>query len=129
MKFVIQQRLKKTVHQCTLFDVCHLQYLLWLYCIEPEKPGNITVTSRETDYLNISWTLSGGRVDYYEVNISNEELTYLYSITTSVTAVSFINLHPGRLYRIIVTAVAGRFTSTSDQSSIATGKLNILYYS
>ncbi|XP_076026463.1 receptor-type tyrosine-protein phosphatase eta-like isoform X3 [Genypterus blacodes] len=88
---------------------------------KPEKPENITVTSRGHGHLNLSWTLPGGRVDHYEVNISNEELTYLtYNITTAVTAVSFIALNPGRVYGIVVTAAAGPFTSTSDQSSIAT---------
>ncbi|KAF7668966.1 hypothetical protein LDENG_00273380, partial [Lucifuga dentata] len=87
---------------------------------KPEKPGNITVTTRETEHLSISWSLPGGRVDYYLVNISNEELKkiYLCNVTTMATAVSVLN--PGRIYHVTVTAMAGRFSNTSDQSSLAT---------
>ncbi|XP_042268585.1 receptor-type tyrosine-protein phosphatase eta isoform X4 [Thunnus maccoyii] len=86
----------------------------------PENPGNITVTARGTDNLSINWTLPEGRVDYYMVNISNENLLYSYSNTTAITSAHFTGLHPGRVYVITVTAVAGNFRKTSDQSSFAT---------
>uniref|UniRef100_UPI003AACB5E9 receptor-type tyrosine-protein phosphatase eta n=1 Tax=Centroberyx gerrardi TaxID=166262 RepID=UPI003AACB5E9 len=86
----------------------------------PEKPGNIQVTARGTDILNIDWTLPSGKVDHYVVNISNEELMFLYNSTTGLTTVSFSPLYPGRIYVITVTAVAGHFSNTSDQSTLAT---------
>ncbi|XP_044212573.1 receptor-type tyrosine-protein phosphatase eta isoform X1 [Thunnus albacares] len=86
----------------------------------PENPGNITVTARGTDNLSINWTLPEGRADYYMVNISNENLLYSYSNTTANTSAHFTGLHPGRVYVITVTAVAGNFRKTSDQSSFAT---------
>ncbi|XP_078024164.1 receptor-type tyrosine-protein phosphatase eta isoform X8 [Epinephelus lanceolatus] len=97
---------------------------------EPEKPENIGITARGTNYLNISWTLPEGRVDYYVVNISNEGLPYLYSIKTSVNTAHLTGLHPGRIYFITVTSVAGNFMAVSDQASFATeptppGPINI----
>ncbi|XP_071395777.1 receptor-type tyrosine-protein phosphatase eta-like [Centroberyx affinis] len=86
----------------------------------PEKPGNIQVTAKGTDNLNIDWTLPSGKVDHYVVNISNEEVRFLSSNTTGLTTVSFSPLYPGRIYIITVTAVAGHFSNTSDQSTLAT---------
>ncbi|XP_029290476.1 receptor-type tyrosine-protein phosphatase eta-like isoform X3 [Cottoperca gobio] len=85
---------------------------------KPEKPENISVTARGTDYLNISWTLPNGRVDHYVVNITNE--IYLYCNVTTVTTVLFTDLNPGRLFFINVIAVSGIFSKMSDQSSFAT---------
>ncbi|MEQ2269292.1 hypothetical protein XENORESO_002466 [Xenotaenia resolanae] len=86
----------------------------------PVKPVNIRVASRSTDNLNINWTLPEGRVDYYSVNISNQNLAYYNTSKTNDTMVIFSGLHPGRLFLITVTAVAGNLTSTSDQFSFAT---------
>ncbi|KAM4618292.1 receptor-type tyrosine-protein phosphatase eta-like [Polymixia lowei] len=87
---------------------------------KPEKPGDIKVTTRGTNFLNINFTLPGGKVDRYVVNISNEELAIQHSNTTDVTTASLSALYPGRIYVITVTAVAGNFSSTSDQVSLAT---------
>ncbi|KAK9516915.1 hypothetical protein VZT92_024823 [Zoarces viviparus] len=86
----------------------------------PEKPQDIMVTARGTNYLNISWTLPSGRVDRFVVTISDERQNHLYSNTTAVTTASFTDLHPGRLFFINVTAVAGDFNNMSNQSSFAT---------
>ncbi|XP_049429858.1 receptor-type tyrosine-protein phosphatase eta [Epinephelus fuscoguttatus] len=87
---------------------------------EPEKPENISITARGTNYLSISWTLREGRVDHYVVNISNEGLAYLYSNKTSVNTAHLTGLHPGRIYSITVTSVAGNFMEVSDPTSFAT---------
>ncbi|KAL7403339.1 hypothetical protein ABVT39_027926 [Epinephelus coioides] len=87
---------------------------------EPEKPENINITARGTNYLSINWTLPEGRVDHYVVNISNEGLAYLYSNKTSVNTAHLTGLHPGRIYFITVTSVAGNFMEVSDQASFAT---------
>ncbi|MEQ2228056.1 hypothetical protein ILYODFUR_004786, partial [Ilyodon furcidens] len=86
----------------------------------PVKPVNVSVASRSTDNLKINWTLPEGRVDYYSVNISNQNLSYYNTSKTNDTMVMFSGLHPGRLFLITVTAVAGNLTSTSDQFSFAT---------
>ncbi|XP_049928086.1 receptor-type tyrosine-protein phosphatase eta isoform X2 [Epinephelus moara] len=87
---------------------------------EPEKPENIRITARGTNYLSISWTLPEGRVDHYVVNISNEELTYLYSNETSANTAHLTGLYPGRIYFIRVASVAGNFMEVSDRASFAT---------
>ncbi|MED6257088.1 hypothetical protein ATANTOWER_009842 [Ataeniobius toweri] len=86
----------------------------------PVKPVNVRVASRSTDNLNINWTLPEGRVDYYSVNISNQNVSYYNTSKTNDTMVIFSGLHPGRLFLITVTAVAGNLTNTSDQFSFAT---------
>ncbi|XP_068169430.1 receptor-type tyrosine-protein phosphatase eta-like [Antennarius striatus] len=86
----------------------------------PGKPGNLTVTTRGTNYLNISWTLPEGSFDNFEVNISNKALQYFFSSNTTNTAAHFTDLFPGRMFVITVTAVAGTFRNSSDQSSFAT---------
>ncbi|KAK1887148.1 Receptor-type tyrosine-protein phosphatase eta [Dissostichus eleginoides] len=84
----------------------------------PEKPENIKITARGTSYLTIEWALLLGRADHYVVNISNE--IYSNSTTTAGMVADFTDLFPGRLYDITVTAVAGNFSETSEQSSFAT---------
>lgn len=100
---------------------------LLLYCSGPEKPGNITITARGTDNLKIHWVLPEGSFEHYVVNISNEELEYFYSNTTTVNTAHFTDLYPGRIFVITVTAVAGNFTDTSEQSLFATCKFKTPY--
>ncbi|KAM6936903.1 receptor-type tyrosine-protein phosphatase eta-like [Xenentodon cancila] len=83
---------------------------------KPENPANITVTGRGTDSLNISWTLTKGRVDNYVVNISNDDLMYWKPYKTSVSMASLTGLRPGRLYVITVNSVAGAFENSSTTS-------------
>lgn len=85
------------------------------------------ITAQGTYNLGINWTLPSGRVDYYMANISDINQKYLFSNTTQVTAASFSALYPGRVHVITVTAVAGSFTNTSNQSYFATGKFDIQY--
>ncbi|XP_053174860.1 receptor-type tyrosine-protein phosphatase eta [Scomber japonicus] len=86
----------------------------------PVNPENITVTAQGTNNMTIRWTLPEGRVDHYIVNISNGNLQFSYSNTTTITTAHFTSLHPGRVFDITVTAVAGKFSNTSDQYSFAT---------
>ncbi|KAE8296482.1 Receptor-type tyrosine-protein phosphatase eta [Larimichthys crocea] len=86
----------------------------------PDQPKDIISTAPGTRDLNISWTLPTGRVDSYVVNISNADLDYSYSQTTTVNMANFTSLNPGRVYDITVTAVAGSFYNTSVQTSHAT---------
>ncbi|XP_010764284.1 receptor-type tyrosine-protein phosphatase eta-like, partial [Notothenia coriiceps] len=84
----------------------------------PEKPENIKITARGTSDLTIEWTLPSGIADHYVVNISNQNDSN--STTTAGKEANFTDLFPGRLYDIKVTAVAGNFSETSEQSSFAT---------
>ncbi|XP_040893831.1 receptor-type tyrosine-protein phosphatase eta isoform X3 [Toxotes jaculatrix] len=86
----------------------------------PEKPVNIVIISRGTDNLNISWTLSQGKADRYEVNISNSPLMYFNITETVATTALFPNLYPGRIYVITVTAKAGPLSDKSEPFSFAT---------
>uniref|UniRef100_A0A3Q1EYV8 protein-tyrosine-phosphatase n=1 Tax=Acanthochromis polyacanthus TaxID=80966 RepID=A0A3Q1EYV8_9TELE len=87
----------------------------------PDKPENISAVPG-TDDLIISWTLPRGRVDDYVVNVSHEDPSYSYSNSTRTadTTANFADLYPGRIFAIVVTAVAGDFHNSSDSSSFAT---------
>ncbi|XP_045061143.1 receptor-type tyrosine-protein phosphatase eta-like [Coregonus clupeaformis] len=85
---------------------------------------------RGTSELNVTWTLPGGSVDQYNVNISNAALSYTSSQTTQTTMASFTGLQSGMLYEVTVTAVAGPFSNQSARGQLATvpnppGPLNI----
>lgn len=79
-------------------------------------------TARGTDYLNINWTLSQGRVDYYMVNISNADVPYNNGTKTTANTSTFTGLLPGRVFTVTVTAVVGVLTNMSNQASFATCK-------
>ncbi|XP_073327843.1 uncharacterized protein [Pagrus major] len=79
----------------------------------PDMPEDITITARGTNYLNISWTLRQGGFELYVVNISNQDLAFSGSTTTTDNTTNFAGLRPGRLFDIAVTAVAGDFSNTS----------------
>ncbi|XP_029524358.1 receptor-type tyrosine-protein phosphatase eta-like isoform X3 [Oncorhynchus nerka] len=96
----------------------------------PKQPVNIVATRPGTSQLNVTWTLPGGRVDQYNVNISNAALSYTSSQTTQTTMASFTGLQSGRVYEVTVTAVAGHFRNQSATGQLATvpnppGPLNI----
>lgn len=107
-------------------EYCFFNQLLLLHGIGPDQPKDIISTAPGTRDLNISWTLPTGRVDSYVVNISNADLDYSYSQTTTVNMANFTSLNPGRVYDITVTAVAGSFYNTSVQTSHATRKFKTL---
>uniref|UniRef100_A0A673YMT0 protein-tyrosine-phosphatase n=1 Tax=Salmo trutta TaxID=8032 RepID=A0A673YMT0_SALTR len=96
----------------------------------PKQPGNIVAKGLGTSQLNVTWTLPGGSVDQYNVNISNAALSYTSSQTTQTTTASFTGLQSGRVYEVTVTAVAGHFSNQSATGQLATvpnppGPLNI----
>ncbi|XP_055078519.1 receptor-type tyrosine-protein phosphatase eta [Periophthalmus magnuspinnatus] len=81
---------------------------------EPTRPDDVTLMERGTNSLKINWTLPGGRVDHYEVQAGQNKNK------TNSLWFQFLNLSPGRLYTISVTAVAGNFTNSSEPSEFAT---------
>ncbi|XP_064786416.1 receptor-type tyrosine-protein phosphatase eta isoform X3 [Oncorhynchus masou masou] len=86
----------------------------------PKQPVNIVATGPGTSQLNVTWTLPGGRVDQYNVDISNAALSYTSSQTTQTTKASFTGLQSGRVYEVTVTAVAGHFKNQSATVQLAT---------
>ncbi|XP_054888010.1 receptor-type tyrosine-protein phosphatase eta-like isoform X1 [Poeciliopsis prolifica] len=90
----------------------------------PVKPVKVQVESRTSDNITITWALPEGRVDHYSVNISNSSSNYS-NLTVNATRAVFSGLLPGRIFIFTVTAVAGTFTSTSDQFSFATYPLYV----
>ncbi|XP_067357782.1 receptor-type tyrosine-protein phosphatase eta [Channa argus] len=93
----------------------------------PQMPSDITSTKKGTDYLIISWTLRSGRVDYYVVNITEINQKYSYSNLATATTANLTNLNPGRMHVITVTAVAGNYANTSNQSYVATAPVPPAY--
>lgn len=88
----------------------------------PEKPENVIVTERGTRNLNISWSSADSERVRFVVNISNEDLGYAVSNEATVSNMVCANLFPGRIFNVIVSAVAGNFTNTSDPFQLATCK-------
>ncbi|XP_034144076.1 receptor-type tyrosine-protein phosphatase eta isoform X3 [Esox lucius] len=98
-------------------------------CTYPTQPGNIMAATQGTTQLNVSWTLPGGRVDYYNVRISNATWNNTNGQINQTWAI-FTLLLPGRVYGATVTAVAGSLSNQSAKAQLATvptppGPLNI----
>uniref|UniRef100_A0A3B3XAX1 protein-tyrosine-phosphatase n=1 Tax=Poecilia mexicana TaxID=48701 RepID=A0A3B3XAX1_9TELE len=85
-----------------------------------EGANRTTLKYTSNDNINITWTLPKGRVDHYIVNISDTSSNYTSFTKTTTTTAAFSGLLPGRSFSFTVTAVAGTFTDTSDQFSLAT---------
>uniref|UniRef100_A0A3P9AAI4 protein-tyrosine-phosphatase n=1 Tax=Esox lucius TaxID=8010 RepID=A0A3P9AAI4_ESOLU len=97
--------------------------------VDPTQPGNIMAATQGTTQLNVSWTLPGGRVDYYNVRISNATWNNTNGQINQTWAI-FTLLLPGRVYGATVTAVAGSLSNQSAKAQLATvptppGPLNI----
>ena len=93
----------------------------------PVMPEDISITARGTNTLTFRWTLPKGGFERYVVNISNRDLNFVNSSTTTNNTTNFAGLLPGRLFFVTVTAVAGNFRNTSAQFPAATGKFVTLY--
>lgn len=125
VKMSMSKMAKQSNHNWLWFSL-FCQSLQWTFSIvlltEPEQPVDIVATGRGTSQLNVTWTLPGGSVDQYNVNISNAALSYTSSQTTQTTTASFTGLQSGRVYEVTVTAVAGHFSNRSATGQLATGK-------
>ncbi|XP_036964427.1 receptor-type tyrosine-protein phosphatase beta-like isoform X4 [Acanthopagrus latus] len=86
----------------------------------PVMPEDISITARGTNTLTFRWTLPKGGFERYVVNISNRDLNFVNSSTTTNNTTNFAGLLPGRLFFVTVTAVAGNFRNTSAQFPAAT---------
>ena len=87
-----------------------------LYVAVPSPPENVTVISKTSRLVNISWTTSfNGNSDIYTVEISTDNQTFTEArcqglssggcvVSSSFTSASLVDLHPGRTYYIRVFA-------------------------
>lgn len=97
----------------------------YVWCAGPEKPGNIMLTSRGTDYLSIRWSLLKGKFQYFRVNVSEAQSGSVYYNETKANTADIIGLGPGRIFAITVSTVAGNFTEASEEYRFATCKFTI----
>ena len=108
-----------------------------LYVAVPSPPENVTVISKTSRLVNISWTTSfNGNSDIlnYTVEISTDNQTFTEArcqglssggcvVSSSFTSASLVDLHPGRTYYIRVFAtnkvgisvVSSEITTTTDE--------------
>ncbi|KAG1943170.1 receptor-type tyrosine-protein phosphatase eta [Pimephales promelas] len=84
------------------------------FTLRPAQVENITVLNSSNSSLTVGWAAPPGRVDLYEVRVS--ELMN----TTAVTNFTIGNLMAGRVYNITVTSVSGVLKNTSNILQAAT---------
>ncbi|XP_072257466.1 receptor-type tyrosine-protein phosphatase beta isoform X1 [Pyxicephalus adspersus] len=75
----------------------------------PEAVKKLTLASRSSEELHVTWSSADGDVDSYEVQLLYNDMKVLPSITLSNTAAEyrFTSLIPGRLYKIVVLTFSG----------------------
>ncbi|XP_068132782.1 receptor-type tyrosine-protein phosphatase beta-like isoform X2 [Hyperolius riggenbachi] len=75
----------------------------------PEAVKKLTLTSRSSEELHVTWSRADGDVDRYEIQLLYNDMKVLPSFTLSNTASEyhFTSLMPGRLYKIVVLTFSG----------------------
>ncbi|XP_073476147.1 receptor-type tyrosine-protein phosphatase beta isoform X2 [Aquarana catesbeiana] len=75
----------------------------------PEAVKKLTLASRSSEELHVTWSSADGDVDSYEVQLLYNDMKVLPSITLSNTAAEyrFTSLIPGRRYKIVVLTFSG----------------------
>ncbi|XP_069084436.1 receptor-type tyrosine-protein phosphatase beta isoform X1 [Pleurodeles waltl] len=75
----------------------------------PESVKELTVASRSTEDLQVTWTKAKGDVDHYQIQLLFNDMKVFPPITLSNTAeqYQFTSLTPGRLYKIVVLTFSG----------------------
>uniref|UniRef100_A0A8C3GCJ4 protein-tyrosine-phosphatase n=1 Tax=Cyclopterus lumpus TaxID=8103 RepID=A0A8C3GCJ4_CYCLU len=94
-----------------------VQYEITVTAVADDEPSvvrNLSIIDVTTSSMFLTWTEPDGNATSYTVQWS------LRNDTLTVTIALFTDLNPGDYFFITVTAVAGSFTNTSDQSSFAT---------
>ena len=108
-----------------------------LYVAVPRPPENVTVISKTSRVVNISWTPGfNGNSDIlnYTVEISTDNQTFSNAtcqglsssgcvVSSSFTSASPVDLHPGRTYylrvfatnKVGISAVSSVITTTTDE--------------
>ncbi|KAL6480650.1 hypothetical protein MHYP_G00116830 [Metynnis hypsauchen] len=80
----------------------------------PAAVRNLTLASRGTEELKVTWTSAPGDVDHYEVQLLFSDMKVFPPITLSSTTTHYLlsSLTPGRLYKIVVSTFSGPNLST-----------------
>uniref|UniRef100_A0AAR2L812 protein-tyrosine-phosphatase n=1 Tax=Pygocentrus nattereri TaxID=42514 RepID=A0AAR2L812_PYGNA len=80
----------------------------------PAAVRNLSLASRGTEELKVTWTSAPGDVDHYEVQLLFSDMKVLPPITLSSTTTHYLlsSLTPGRLYKIVVSTFSGPNLST-----------------
>ncbi|KAI4891813.1 hypothetical protein NFI96_007687 [Prochilodus magdalenae] len=80
----------------------------------PAAVRNLTLASRKTEELKVTWMSAVGDVDHYEVQLLFNDMKVLPPITLSSTTAHYLlsSLTPGRLYKIVVSTFSGPNLST-----------------
>ena len=108
-----------------------------LYVAVPRPPENVTVITKSSRVVNMSWTPGfNGNSDIlnYTVEISTDNQTFTEArcqglssggcvVSSSFTSASLVDLHPGRTYyirmfatnKVGVSAVSSVITTTTDE--------------
>ncbi|CAH2277884.1 receptor-type tyrosine- phosphatase beta isoform X1 [Pelobates cultripes] len=75
----------------------------------PEIVKKLTLASRSSEELHVTWSRPDGDVDRYEIQLLFNDMKVLPPITLSNTAgeYRFTSLTPGRLYKIVVLTFSG----------------------
>ncbi|MEE6480589.1 hypothetical protein FKM82_012615 [Ascaphus truei] len=75
----------------------------------PESVKKLTLASRSTEDLHVTWSRADGDVDRYEIQLLFNDMKVFPPITLSNTAAEyqFTSLIPGRLYKIVVLTFSG----------------------
>ncbi|XP_029453044.1 receptor-type tyrosine-protein phosphatase beta isoform X2 [Rhinatrema bivittatum] len=75
----------------------------------PESVKELTLASRSTEDLRVTWSKADGDLDHYEIQLLFNDMKVFPPITLSNTAVEyqFTSLTPGRLYKIVVLTFSG----------------------
>lgn len=84
------------------------------------------MTERGTVSLSVRWSLPRGKFQHFLVDVNETGSGSVYKNATTVNAANISGLGPGRIYAIVVTAVAGSFEETSEQYEFATSKFPFL---
>ncbi|KAM4748868.1 receptor-type tyrosine-protein phosphatase beta [Rhinophrynus dorsalis] len=75
----------------------------------PESVKKLTLASRSSEDLRVTWSGADGDVDRYEIQLLFNDMKVFPPITLSNTAAEyqFTSLTPGRLYKIVVLTFSG----------------------
>ncbi|XP_069821232.1 receptor-type tyrosine-protein phosphatase eta-like [Dendropsophus ebraccatus] len=91
-------------------------------CTVPESIAVKLNNSQSVNTLGVTWTNSGGKVDYYNVSITGAVSNTIQTTTTEVTVPGLL---PGREYSVTVQTVSGSCSQTSAPVTEATYPLNV----
>ncbi|XP_006859617.1 PREDICTED: receptor-type tyrosine-protein phosphatase beta-like isoform X2 [Chrysochloris asiatica] len=75
----------------------------------PESVKNLTLQSRSTEDLQVTWIRADGDVDQYEIQLLFNDMKVFppFHLVNTATEYRFTSLTPGRQYKILVLTISG----------------------